>query len=448
VKVTDKKIENRQAFLTIETDSAEMEESLLASYHRLVRKTNIPGFRKGKAPRAVLESYIGKESLLEDALNKLLPKVYKQALKEQEIEAFTQPQIEITQNDPLIFKATVPLAPTVELGDYSGIQVKPAEVAKVTKDNISATLEQLRHEHATWEPVERPVDFGDLVILDIESQIEDRPLINQKGVSYQVLRDSSFPAPGFAEQLREMKKDAEKEFKLQYPAEYSREELAGKEAQFKVRLSEVKQEILPELNDGFAREVSPDFETLDALRRQVADVLKREAERKARVDFEERVIETVVDTAQVEFPPILVDVEIERLIDQQLERWQLNRDNLEAYLKRINKTEAELREELKPLAEKRVTHSLVLGKVAENEKIEVSDSEIDGEIENMTQSETEKRDDLKKSLNSPQVRNSIKEILLARKTIERLVEIARGPVAETETKRRTKRKSKAKEEEK
>jgi len=177
-------------------------------------------------------------------------------------------------------------------------------------------------------------------------------------------------------------------------------------------------------------------------------VLKREAERKARVDFEERVIETVVDIAQVEFPPILVDVEVERLIDQQLERWQLNRDNLEAYLQRIKKTEAELREELKPLAEKRVTRSLVLGKVAEDEKIEVSASEIDGEIQNMTQSETEKRDELKKSLNTPQVRNSIKEILLARKTIERLVEIARGPVAETETKRRTKRKSKVKEEEK
>ena len=448
MKVTNDKIENSQAFLTIEMEPAEVDKSLEESYHRLVKKTRIPGFRKGKAPRAVLEHYIGKESLLEDALNNLVPEAYTKAVKEQEIEAFAQPHIEITQTDPLIFKATVPLVPDIKLGDYHLIQVLPEDVVEVTKDDVSATIEQLRHQHATWEPVERQVDFDDLVILDVESHIEDSPFINQKGVQYQVLRNSSFPVPGFAEQLLEMKKDEEKEFKLQFPLDYPKGELAGKEPSFKVRLAEIKQERLPELNDEFAREVNPNFETLDSLREQVTTVLRLEAERKARVDFEERVIEAVVDTAQVEFPPILVEVEIERLIDQRLQRWQMSREGLEEYLKRINKTEKELREELHPLATKRVTQSLVLGRIVEEEKIEVSDSEIDAEIENMTKGDAENRDELQKYLNTPQSRESMEQMLITRKTIQRLVEIAKGSAAEVKKtkKTRTRSKSKVKEE--
>ncbi len=433
VKVTENNIENRQAFLTIEMESAEMEESLQESYQRLVRKTRVPGFRKGKAPRAVLENYIGKESLLEDTLNILIPKAYRQALEEQELGAYSQPQIEITQNDPLIFKTIVPLPPTIELGDYHGIRVKPPEVVEISEGNISATIERLRHEHAVWEPVERPVDYGDLVTLDIESTVEDKPLIDQKGAQYHIVLESSFPVPGFTEQLRGMKKDEEKEFKLQFPADFSREEMAGKEAQFKVGVSEVKQEILPELNNAFAKGVSPEFKTLKALRRQIAEVLRNEAERKARIEFEDQAMEAVAAVAQVEYPPVLVEIEIERLIDQQLERWRLTRDNLEVYLAQIKKTEAELREELRPLAVTRVTRSLVLGKVAENEKFEVKDSEIDAEIERMTQGETEKKDELIKSLNTPQTRHSIREIMITRKTIERVVEIAKGSSAEVKT---------------
>jgi len=429
VKITDKKIENSQAFLTIEMEPAEVEKSVEESYHRLVKKTSIPGFRKGKAPRAVLERHIGKESLLEDALNNLVPEAYAKAIKEQEIEAFAQPNIEITQTDPLIFKATVPLTPEIKLGDYHLIQVTPEDVVEVTDDNVSTVVEQLRHQHATWEPVERQVDFNDLVVLDIESHIEDEPFINQKGVQYQVLPNSSFPVSGFAEQLLGMRKDGEKEFKLQFPPDYPKNELAGKEPSFKVRLAEIKQERLPELNDEFAREVNPDFETLDSLREQVTAVLRLEAERKARVDFEERVIEAVVDTAQVGFPPILVEVEIDRLINQRLQHWQMSREGLEEYLGRINKTEKELWEELQPLATKRVTRSLVLGKIAEEEKIKVGDSEIDAEIENMTKGDVANRDELQKHLNTPQSRESIEQILITRKNIQRLVEIAKGSTA-------------------
>lgn len=421
MKVTNEKTENSQTFLTIEMEPAEVEESLEKAYYRLVQRTKIPGFRKGKAPRVILERYIGKESLVEDALNNLVPQAYEKAIKEQEIEAIAQPQIEIAQTDPVVFKAVVPLKPKVQLGDYQHIQVTPEPVA-VTESDVSDVIEQLRHQHATWEPVERPVDFGDLVVLDIESNIEDKPFINQKGAQYQVLHDLPFPVSGFAEQLAGMKKDEEKEFKLQFPSDYPGSELAGKEPSFKVRVAEVKQEILPELSDEFAREVNPELTTLDSLRERASSDLKLRAEEKVRIDFEERVIDAVVELSAVEFPPILVEAEIDRMLNQ---RFQRGNQELEEYLSSINKTEKEFHEELHPLATKRVNRSLVLGKVVEEEKIEVSESDIDIEIENMTKSATEKKEALEKVLNSPQARESIKQILITRKTVGRLVEIAK-----------------------
>jgi len=389
VKVTNEKTENRQAFLTVEMEPDEVEKSLEEAYRRLVKRANIPGFRKGKAPRDVIERYLGRDSLLEDALNKLVPEACEQAIKEQEIEAITHPQIEITQTEPLIFKATVPLTPQIELGDYHQVRLEPEPVS-VTEEKISQVLEQLRHQQAIWEPVERPLDFSDLAILDVESHIEDKPFINQKGVQYQVRGDSLAPAPGFAEQLRGMKKGEAKEFNIEYPSDYPRAELAGKEARFKVKIGEIKQEKLPDLNDELAREVDPKFKTLASLRKQVSADLQRNAERKARLDFEDQVIEAVTDTAQVEFPPILVELEIDQLIAQRLRSWQMDWEALGEYLNRINKTEEELREELRPLATKRV------------------------------------RDKLEKQLNTPQSRESIGEILFTRKTIRRLVAIAEG----------------------
>jgi len=425
MKVTREKIENSQAFLTIEMEPSEVEESLEKSYRRLVKKTNIPGFRKGKAPRDILERYIGRESLLEDALNKLVPEAYDKAIKEQEIEAIARPSIEITQTDPVIFKATVPLAPTVKLGDYQHIQVTP-EPVEVTEDDVNTAIEQLRQQYATWEPAERPVEFNDLVVLNVESNIEGKPFINQNGAQYQVLRDLPSPTPGFSEQLVGMKKDDEKEFKLQFPPDYPKDELAGKEPLFKVRIVEIKQQCLPELNDEFATGIDPEVKSLDSLREWVSTRLQLRADEKAKRDFEERAIEAVVDLAELEFPPILVEAEIAQLLNQQLRHWQMDGNALEKYLASINKTEEELREELRPLATKRVTRSLVLEKIVQEEKIEVSDAEIDAESENMVKDATENKDELQKFLNTAQARDSIKQLLLSRKTIQRLVEIAEG----------------------
>jgi trigger factor len=425
VKVTREKEENCQVFLRIEMEPAEVEESLEQSYRRLVKKANIPGFRKGKAPRAVLERYIGKDSLLEDALNNLLPQAYERAIKEQQIEAIASPAIEMAQTDPVVFKATVPLKPTIELGDYHQIRLTP-EPVELTKDEVDAVIEQLRRQHGIWEPVERPTDFDDLVALDVESQIEGKPFLNQQGVQYQVLHNQPLPAPGFAEQLTGMKGGEEKEFKLQLPQDYPRGELAGKEAQFKVKVNEVKQQRLPKLNSEFARLVNPELKTLASLRKRVSANLRLGAEQKAREEFEERVIDAVVDLSQVEFPPVLVESEIDRLMEQQARWSQESGQGLEEYLGRLNKTEEELREELRPLATKRITRSLVLGEVAEEEKIEVSDAEISAELEKLVQNAAENKGEVEKRLDSPQVRGSMEQLLTTRKTIQRLVEITRG----------------------
>jgi trigger factor len=433
LKVTKEKTENSQAFLTIEMEPAEVEESLEVSYHLLVKKTKIPGFRKGKAPRAILEGHIGKESLFEEALNNLLPQAYEKAIKEQEIEPITQPHIEIAQTDPVIFKVTVPLKPTIKLGDYHHLQFTP-EPVEVTEDDVNTAIEQLRRQHAVWEPVERPVEFDDLIVLNVESNVEGKPFINEKGIQYHLVHDLSYPVAGFAEQLSGMRRDEEKEFKLQLPGDYPRGELAGKEAWFKVRVAEIKQARLPELNDEFAGEINPDFKTLDSLREQVSTNLRLKAEERAKIDFEERVIEAAVDLAEVEFPPVLTEMEIDRLISERARYLQREGRTLEEYLSLKNKTEEELREELRPPATKRVIRSLVLGRITKEEKIEVSDAEIEAEIEGMVESAAENKDKIQKILNTPQSHESIERSLMTRKTIQRLVEIAGGSATNIKTK--------------
>jgi trigger factor len=425
LKVTREKEENCQVFLRIELEKLEVEKSLEQSYRRLVKKANIPGFRQGKAPRAVLERYIGKEGLLEDALNNLLPQVYEQALKEQQIEAIANPTIEIVQTDPVVFTATVPLKPTIELGDYHSLKLTP-EPVEVTKEEVDAVIEQLRRQHGTWEPVERPVVFDDMVTLDIESQVEGKSFINQQGVQYQVIQNQPLPTPGFAEQLVGMKGGEEKEFKLKLPEDYSQPELGGKEAQFKVKVSELKQQHLPKLGSEFARLVDPQFKTMASLRKQLTKNLRLRAEQKTKEEFEEKVIDAVVELSKVEFPPVLVEAEIDRLLEQQARWLQASGRGLEEYLSRIGKTEEELREELRPLATKRVSRSLALGKVAGEEKIEVSDAEIDAELEKLVQGSAENKEEVKKRLDSAQARGSMEQLLATQKTIQRLVEIAKG----------------------
>jgi trigger factor len=443
LKVTKEKVENSQAFLTVEIEPSEMEAPMESSYKRIAQKANIPGFRKGKAPRAIVEQYVGKESIIEDALKYLVPQAYEQALKEQEIEPFAQPEVEVTQTDPVIFTAVVPLAPTIELGDYQSIKMEP-EQAEVTDENVSDVMEELRRQNATWEPVDRPLEYNDLATIDVNGKTDEKPYIQRVGMQYQLLKDAAAPAPGFVEQILGMKKGEEKEFNLTFPEDYPNSEVAGKETNFKVKLSEIKREILPELNEQFIGSISTDLKTVEELRGEVKKNLVQRTEDRVKMEFQEKVVAAAVEQSQIEYPPILIEMEINRIINEEARQLQMSGRNLEDYLRSIGKTENDLREELRPIAEKNVRSSLTLSKIAEAEKIEVTDAEINENLDSMTVNIPEERkEEFRKMLDTPQTRESIKQTLLTRKTIERLTDIARVP---EKTKTGTKKKQKEEEE--
>jgi trigger factor len=439
LKVTKEKVENSQAYITIEMEPAEMEHGMEDGYRHLVTKANIPGFRKGKAPRAVVERHLGKARLLEEAIDHLIPEAYEKAIKEQAIEPYTQPHVEITQADPLIFKAVVPLAPTVELGDYQSIRLTPEQV-EIKDENIDAVIEELRHQHATWEPVERPLDYNDLAVMDINGTVDEKPYVKKAAAQYQVLKEAISPAPGFTAQITGMKKEEEREFTLTFPEDYLNKGVAGKEVRFKVKLHEIKEEKLPEINDGFPALVSTEYKTLAALREEVAKNLKQRAEERARMDFEEKVIHAAIEKAKIEYPPVLVDMEINRILNEQVRQLQMTGRGMDEYLKSINKTAEQLQEELRPVAAKNVTASLLLGKVAEVEKIDVSESEIDNRLDSMVLGVAEeKKAEMRHLFDNPQTRASLKQSLMARKTIERLADMAKNT---RETKKEAKEEAK------
>jgi len=423
MKVSTEPIENSQVTLNVEMEAVEVDEYLERAYNRLVGRVSIPGFRKGKTPRAILEHHIGKDTLLQEALEHLIPKAYEEALEGQEIDAIAQPKIEIIQTEPVIFKAIVPVRPTVKLGNYREIRVE-ANPVKVGKKEVEATIDQLRNQHAVLLPVDRPVQFGDAVTIDIEGEGPEKSSISRKGSVYEVNKDSVLPLPGFAEKLEGIRKGEERSFVLSFSTDYKMKELAGKDYSFEVTVTEIKEKKLPEVNDEFAK--SLDSQDLTSLRGQIAANLKARAEERARLELEQKVVDAAVELSEVEYPPVLVDREIDRLLNEESRHFAEGIRGLENYLTSINKTIDDHREELRPAANQRVVRSVVLEKIAEAEKIEVDASEIDGEIEKMAKNADKQAEEVRKLFSSPQARESIEQFMVTRKAVERLVQIASG----------------------
>ena len=409
--------------LEVEAEPDEVERSLEAAYHRLVGRAEVPGFRRGKAPREMLERYIGREAFLGEALERLIPQLLSQAIEEQGIEAIAQPEVQITQTDPVTFKATVPVRPTVELGEYREVSIAP-EPVELAEEEINKVIEQLRYQYAPWEPVARPVEFGDMVTIDVTGSVDGKPLLDRKDLQFQLLQSLSFPVPGFAETLQGLEKGQDKEFSISLPDDYGASELAGKECHFEVRVSEIKEKKLPELDDEFAKSIGQGFETLDELTDNVTSNLRLISEEGARRRHEEKVIDAVVELSRVEFPPVLVEQEIDRLIAAQENELGQNRVSLEDYLRSKGKSKEELREELRSLAKRQVTGSLVVNKVAEAEEITVTGEDIDEEVATMVRGAGEQGEKMRKLFQSEAARQSLERVLVTRKTVKRLVEIA------------------------
>lgn len=420
MKVSTDKIERSRVVLNIEVEADEMESAIQQAYRRLGAKTAVPGFRKGKAPPAILEQYFGRDALVGDAAEHLLPEVYDRAILEHGVDAIAQPEVEVVQVDPLVFKATVPVRPTIELGDYGQINLVP-ETVEVADGEVAEALERIRYLRAPWEPVERPAKAGDLLAIDVEGTVGGKTVVDEKGGMYQLSPDSSSGLPGFAEQLEGVCKGEQREFTLTLPQEQG--EFGGQECAFKVAVNEIKQKDMPELNDEFAKSLGQGVDTLEALREKLAVDLKARKEQEARSDLEEKAMKALVDLAQVEFPDIMVQHEVDHLVAERRQYFGSGQ-GLENYLSGINKTEEEFRSELVPMAERIVIRSLVLQKFAELEGVEVGAAEIDAELEHMKQKASD--EGLRQFLDSPAARESLARNLFIRKAADRLVETATG----------------------
>lgn len=418
MKVSTDRIEGSQVVLNIEVDAEEMESAIKKAYHRLGAKTTVPGFRKGKAPPEMLERYFGREALVEDAVEHLLPEVYDRAIQEQEVDAIAQPQVEVLQIDPLSFKATVPVQPTIELDDYHQVKFEQ-ETVVVTEEEEAEALEKIRYMQAPWTPMERPAKSGDLLAIDVEGTVEGEVVINEKEGWYQLSPDLPNALPGFAEQLEGAEKGEERVFTLTLPAEQG--ESGGKECSFKVLVNEIKEKKLAEMDDDFAKSLGQGLETLDSVKEKIAADLRSRKEMEAKNNLEEKAIKALVDLARAEFPDIMVQNEIDHLMSEQ-ERHFGDRHGLEDYLNRLKKTQEEFRNELRPMAERIVLRSLVLQRFAELEGIEVSAADIDAEVENMMQYASD--EGVRRLFDSSSARESLRRNLFIRKAIDRLAEIA------------------------
>ncbi|MEX0683970.1 MAG: trigger factor [Dehalococcoidia bacterium] len=424
MKVTTQRLPESQVLLEIEVDPQQMERSMDKAYRKLVQRIDVPGFRKGKTPRAMLERHIGHERLLQEAIDIIVPEAYNQALEEQDIDAIDQPQIEMIGAEPVSFKATVPVRPTVELGDYKSLRV-PLPAIEVDEKDVEESVEELRRRYAIHEPVERAVKVGDIVRASVRIVVDDREVYNDDDVELHLRAGRTILLPGFVEAIAGAKKGEAKEIDLVMPEDEGGQ-LAGKTVHVSATVREIKEERLPDLNDEFAQGAGEGFATLLELRERLRNDIKERQQAQADETYHNEIIKTLADSAEkIEFPPVMVDREVERLIRDQAR--QTGQD-VERYLELVKRTPGEIREDLGPAATERVRRSLALSELADAEAIEVGEPEIDTEIETIISQATagneEQTERYRRLFDSADARASLGRSLLTRHTIERLMEIA------------------------
>jgi len=369
LKVETERLENCQMALTIEVDEARAKRALRNVARRISRRAKIPGFRPGKAPYNVVARYFGKEVLSKEVLDELGEATYKEALDQAGLEPFGQAQLTDYETNPLVLKMVVPLAPVVELGDYRQLRLEANEET-IREEEVNKALTRIQEQNAFWEPVKRPAQWGDLAIVDIEGTVKGETVIENKERELILEADSSYPLPGFSDQLLGLTVNEQREFILTYPEDFEDGDLAGQQAHFKIYLQDLKQEVVPDIDDDLARAVG-NYETLEDLKAE----LRRELQAKAEQEFAHRALTALVERAQIEFPPMMLEREIDNWLkefDQNLRRLNLN---LENYLKMEKKTEEEFRQEVSPQVEERLKRSLALGKFIELEGLETGSEE-------------------------------------------------------------------------
>jgi len=314
-----------------------------------------------------------------------------------------------------------------DLVGYSDLRI-PEEPVEITEEQVGEALKYLRYEAAPWEPVDRPAQFGDLVNLDVHAWAGSQEIINSKGTDYIPTEGSENPVPGFAEALQGVGAGEAREFTLDLAQDYADETLAGKSCRFQVKVTEIKAKHLAELDDEFAKGVGQGHESLEALKDKLREDLVREREQGVRRQYEEKVLQATIEGASVDMSPLFIEREIDHLLRDQEEALKQRRLSMEQYLQTVGKTEEQIREELRPMAEARVKRSLVLDKVAQVEGIEVTEEDVQREIDSLPQGSAQQGSSARRLFSSPNGRESLRRMLLHQKTLQRLADIARGSV--------------------
>jgi len=420
------KLEKNMAKLTIEVPAEEFDAAIKNAYNKNKNKFSIPGFRKGKAPLAMLEKMYGAGIFYEDAANEVIDASYPKAAEESKEEIVSTPEIKVTQIEKgkaFIYEATVALKPEVTLGEYKGVEVKKAE-AVVTDEDVENELTAARKKNGRLIDVEDgAIEDGDNTIIDFTGYIDDKTFDGGAGTDYPLVIGSHSFIEGFEDQLIGKKKGETCDVNVTFPAEYHADELAGKPAKFVVTIKEVKRNELPELNDEFASEVS-DFDTLDEYKADIRKKLQEKKEQDAKVENENNVIEKVVENAQMELPQPMVDTQAREMVENYARRLQSQGLNINDYMKYTGMTPEKLMEQMRPEAEKRIKTRLVLEKVVEVENVEVSDEKLDEQINEIAASYKLEGAKLKEMMGERE-KKQIREDLKVQAAIDLLVEQAK-----------------------
>lgn len=418
-------LEKSMAKLTIEVAADEFEAALNKAYQKRKNKINLPGFRKGKAPRAMIEKMYGAGIFVEDAANIIIPDAYESAAKESELEIVAQPEIAVEQAEkgkPFIFTATVAIKPDVTLGDYKGIEVEKKE-AEVSEDEISAEIDRVRESNARMITIDdRATQDGDTVVIDFDGYVDGEQFEGGKAEDYTLVLGSHSFIDNFEDQLVGKNIGDDVEVNVTFPEQYQAEELQGKPALFKVKIKEIKVKELPELDDDFAQDVS-ECDTLDAYKEEVKSKLVKTKEDDIKREKEDAVIEKIIENATMEIPEQMVDAQTRQMTQEFAQRLQSQGLSLEQYMQFTGLTPQKMQEELKPQALKRIQSRLVLEAVVEAEKIEATQEDIEKEIENMAKMYQMEADKLKELVGEEE-KKQIALDMAVQKAVEFVVDAA------------------------
>ena len=379
------KLEKNMAKLTIEVSAEDLDKAMEKAYQKQKSRISLPGFRKGKAPRKMIESMYGKGVFMEDAVNSLVPQEYTKALGECDLEIVSQPEINVTQMEPgkaLIFTADVAVKPEVTLGDYKGVEVPKSEIA-VTDEEVDAEVKKEQDKNARTVAVEdRAAANGDITTIDFEGFVDGVAFEGGKGTDYALTLGSGTFIPGFEDQLVGANTGDHVEVKVTFPEEYQAKELAGKEAVFQCDVKKIETKEVPELGDEFAKDVS-EFDTLAEYKEDVKKKLTEKKEKEARTAKENAAVDKAIENAQMDIPELMTKTECRQMMDDFSRRMQQQGLSMEQYFQFTGQSMDKMMEDMKPQALKRIQTRLVLEKVAEAENIQPSEEEITEEIQKM-----------------------------------------------------------------